>query len=139
VSNTIETTKSQHDHSRLSEIGQIAIQVSDLDRALKFYRDNLGLPFLFQVPGMAFFDCAGVRLMLGLPEQGQAAHANSILYFSVDDIEATRLALQARGTRFTTEPHLVAKMEDHYLWMAFFEDSEGNTMALMSEVPRTAG
>jgi predicted enzyme related to lactoylglutathione lyase len=139
MSISVEINKESQDHSSLSEIGQIAVRVSDLDRALKFYRDNLGLPFLFQVPGMAFFDCAGVRLLLGLPENGEAKKENSIIYFRVADIDAAKQAMDDRGTNFTSEPHLVARMEDHDLWMAFFEDSEGNTMALMSEVPHTAG
>jgi predicted enzyme related to lactoylglutathione lyase len=139
MSISVEINKESQDHSSLNEIGQIAVRVSDLDRALKFYRDNLGLPFLFQVPGMAFFDCAGVRLLLGLPENGEAKKENSIIYFRVTDIDATKQAMEDRGTIFTSVPHLVARMEDHDLWMAFFEDSEGNTMALMSEVPHTAG
>jgi predicted enzyme related to lactoylglutathione lyase len=118
----------------LNEIGQIAVTVSDLDRAVKFYREILRLDFLFQVPGMAFFNCSGVRLMLSLPESSDRNHSSSIIYFRVDDIQAMSQAIAIRGMNFKTTPHLVAEMEDHDLWMAFFEDSEGNTMALMSEV-----
>jgi methylmalonyl-CoA/ethylmalonyl-CoA epimerase len=124
---------------RLGEIGQIAVTVHDLDRAVKFYRETLGLEFQFRVPGMAFFDCAGVRLMLGLPEDGDRSNGSSILYFRVDDIEGTSRAMQERGARFKTRPHPVAKLDDHDLWMAFFEDSEGNTLALMSEVQEDGG
>jgi methylmalonyl-CoA/ethylmalonyl-CoA epimerase len=120
----------------LGSIGQIAVNVQDLERAVGFYRDRLGLPFLMEVPGMAFFDCGGTRLMLGLPESEEYDHAASILYFRVDDIGATHAALTERGVDFRREPHLIAKMPDHDLWMAFFYDSEGNTMALMSEVRR---
>lgn len=123
----------------LNGIGQIAVTVSNLDRAVEFYQENLGLDFLFQVPTMAFFDCAGIRLMLSLPESENTKRGSSIIYFRVADIEATTQAMVATGTRFKAEPHLVAEMEDHDLWMAFFEDSEGNTMALMSEVRRAAG
>ncbi len=127
----------------LSQIGQIAVPVSDLDRAVSFYREQLDLDFLFRVPNMAFFDCNGVRLMLGLPEDGESSRGCSILYFNTDDIETTARQMAERGTKFVADPHLVAKLEDHDLWMAFFEDSEGNTMALMSEVreasDRTAG
>lgn len=118
----------------LNEIGQLAVTVKNLDRAVEFYRDKLGLQFLFQVPDMAFFDCQGIRLMLGLPEDESAIRGSSILYFRVGDIEGTSKALMNRGVTFKTPPHKVAKMEDHDLWMTFFEDSEGNTMALMSEV-----
>ncbi len=122
--------------SGLSKIGQIAVTVHDLDRAVAFYRDRVGLPFQFQVPNMAFFDCDGVRLMLGLPEDedGDGEQGSSILYFRVDEIQSAAQALDERGVEFVSEPHLVAQMEDHELWMAFFKDSEGNTMALMSEV-----
>lgn len=118
----------------LAQLGQIAITVHDLDRATAFYRDVLGLPFLFRAPNLAFFDCAGIRLMLGLPERAELVHPSSILYFSVADIDAAHAALAARGVSFTDRPHLIAKMPDHDLWMAFFTDSEGNTLALMSEV-----
>ena len=118
----------------LARLGQIAITVHDLDRATAFYRDVLGLPFLFRAPNLAFFDCGGVRLMLGLPERAEPDHPSSILYFSVADIDAAHAALAARGVSFTDRPHLIAKMPDHDLWMAFFTDSEGNTLALMSEV-----
>ena len=131
---TLEGTLSEKTHHELNEIGQIAVTVSDLDRAVKFYRDNLGLEFLFQVPNMAFFNCAGVRLMLSLPEGEDINLGSSIIYFRVADIQEMAQSMADRGTSFKSIPHLVAKMKDHDLWMAFFEDSEGNTMALMSEV-----
>jgi methylmalonyl-CoA/ethylmalonyl-CoA epimerase len=120
----------------LRQIGQIAINVHDVKRAVVFYRDVLGLPLLFEVPPkMAFFDCGGVRLMLSLPETPAYDHPGSILYYRVQDIEGTGAALQARGVTFEPggSPHLVAKMPDHELWMGFFKDSEGNTLALMEE------
>ena len=118
----------------LVRLGQIAMTVHDLDRATAFYRDVLHLPFLFRAPNLVFFDCAGVRVMLGLPERAESAHPSSILYFSVADIHAAHDALLARGISFTDQPHLIARMPDHELWMAFFTDPEGNTLALMSEV-----
>jgi predicted enzyme related to lactoylglutathione lyase len=119
----------------LSRIGQIAVNIHDLDRAVAFYRDALGMTLLFQAPPkMAFFDAGGIRLMLSLPETQEFNHPSSILYFKVDDIQGTHAALKDRGVQFRTEPHLVAKMPDHELWMAFFEDSEENLLALMSEV-----
>jgi methylmalonyl-CoA/ethylmalonyl-CoA epimerase len=120
----------------LDRLGQVAVTVRDLDRATGFYRDALGMRFLFRAPGLSFFDCGGVRLMLGLPEKPELDHPGSILYFAVDDLGEAHRALAARGVRFTDEPHLIAEMPDHELWMAFFEDSEGNDLALMSEVQR---
>ena len=118
-----------------SRIGQIAVVVQDLDRAVAFYRDTLGMRFLFQAPPkLAFFDCGGVRLMLDVPEEEEFKHASSILYYKVDDIQATWATLRDRGVEFRDEPHMVARMPDHELWMTFFRDSEGNTLALMSEV-----
>lgn len=119
----------------LSQIGQIAINVHDLDRAVTFYRDVLGMEFLFQVPGMAFFDCGGVRLMLTVPENAQFDHPSSLVYYRVDDINRDFGLLSEAGVRFAGEPHSIARMPDHELWMAFFDDTEGNTLALMSEVP----
>ena len=118
----------------LSQIGQIAVPVQDLDRAVDFYRDRLGMQFLFQVPNMAFFDCAGVRLMLGLPEGQEASQPASLIYYRVEDIDAAHDELAGRGVVFESAPHLVARMAGHDLWMVFFPDSEGNTLALMSEV-----
>ncbi len=121
--------------TQLSTIGQIAMTVKDLARAIEFYRDQLGMRFLFQAPpALAFFDCGGVRLMLDLPEDKEFDHPGSVLYFKVDDIDRAYADLRARGVTFRREPHLIAKMPDHELWMAFFDDTEGNTLALMSEV-----
>jgi methylmalonyl-CoA/ethylmalonyl-CoA epimerase len=124
--------------SGLSQIGQIAINVQDVERATAFYRDTLGMRFLFAFPGLAFFDCAGVRLMLSRAEDPKLDHPASILYYRVADIEATHQALAARGVRFEREPHLVARMPDHELWLADFYDSEENLLALMAE-KRPAG
>ena len=118
----------------LSQIGQIAVTVHDLDRAVAFYRDTLGMSFLFRAPNLAFFDCAGVRLMLGVPERPEFDHPSWIIYYVVDQIDAAYAALSARGVAFSGKPHCIAKLPDHDLWMAFFDDPEGNTLALMSEV-----
>ena len=114
-------------------LGQIAITVQDVPRAVAFYRDTLGLPLLFEVSGLAFFHIGGIRLMLSKPEQETATHS-SILYYKVPDIHATAADLESRGVTFEGKPHLVAKMPDHELWMAFLRDSENNLLALMSEV-----
>jgi methylmalonyl-CoA/ethylmalonyl-CoA epimerase len=118
----------------LTQIGQIAINVRDLQRAVAFYRDTLGMRFLFQAPGgLAFFDVGGVRLMLGVAEKPEFSHPASILYYKIPDIGAAYETLTRRGVTFIDEPHLIAKMPDHELWMAFFRDSEENVLALMEE------
>lgn len=117
----------------LSHIHQISMRTHDVDRAVRFYRDALGLPFLFAVPPrLAFFDCNGVRLMLSTPEPG-FDHPGSILYFAADDIGQMHKTLRSRGVAFRTEPHKIATLADREVWVADFEDTEGNTLALMSE------
>ena len=117
----------------LSRIVQVSMRAKDTPRAVRFYRDTLGMKFLFDAPpGLAFFDCAGVRLMLSPPEPG-FDHPGSVLYFDVDDIEAMHAALRERGVTFTGEPHLIARLPGREIWMAFFNDSEGNTLALTEE------
>ena len=118
----------------LSAIGQIAIPVNDLDRAIAFYREALGMHFLFQAPpGLAFFDCAGVRLMLDKAAAGKPG--STIIYFRVSDIRGAHATLRKRGVVFQDEPHLIHKDVDYELWMAFFQDKDGNMLALMSEIP----
>lgn len=107
----------------------------DLDGAVAFYRDTLGMRFLFQVPNTAFFDCAGIRLMLGVPEP-EFDHPASILYYQVPNIRSAHRVLSERGVRFEGEPHRIADLGDHELWLAFFRDADGNVLALMSEVPK---
>ena len=119
--------------SPISSIRQVAIRVHDIDRAASFYGEALGLDEKFRAPGMAFFQCGGLRLMLTLPSAPQFDHPASILYFNVGGIEAAYAALVRRGVVFEGEPHKVAEMPDHDLWMAFFRDSEDNLMALSSE------
>ena len=122
--------------SGLSRIGQISMTARDLDRAITFYRDTLGLRFLFRAPPqLAFFDCDGVRLLLDVPEDKEFDHPGSILYFTVDDIAGMHQVLVSRGVTFRREPHLIARLPDREIWMAFFDDTEGNTLALMSERP----
>lgn len=118
-------------------IAQASINVHDVDKAVAFYRDALGLRFLFQAgPKMAFFDCGGLRLMLAMPERSEFDHPGSIFYFKVTDIQAVAETLTSRGVRFEGPPHKIAAMPDHDLWMAFFRDPDNNLQALMSEVPR---
>jgi len=121
----------------LEGISQIALTVSDLARAKAFYGETLGMPFLFDAGTMAFFQCGGVRLMLGLAEQ-PVTPAGTILYYKVADLEGTHAALVAQGVEFMQPPHLVAKMPDHDLWMAFLKDPDGNVLGLMSEVVRSS-
>jgi methylmalonyl-CoA/ethylmalonyl-CoA epimerase len=121
----------------LSEIGQIFVNVHDLDRAVTFYRDILGMQFLFQAPpGMAFFNCGGIRLMLGVADRPEFDHPASTIYYKVADIQAMYETLESRGVHFVAKPHLVARLPAHDLWLAEFRDCDNNLMALMSEVPR---
>ena len=117
----------------LGTIGQIHVSVSDVDRAVTFYRDVLGMTFLFQVPGqpMAFFDCDGVRLYLGRPES-PVFRSNPVLYFDVPDIDEAFAALEDRGVEFRDQPHVVPRAEETELWMTAFTDPDGNNLVLMS-------
>jgi len=120
----------------IQNIGQISIIVKDVERATAFYRDVLGLPLLFTVPNMAFFDCGGVRLMLGPASSPELDHPSSILYFRVADIHAGHQRLVTGGAEIVAPPRLIAPMPDHDLWMTGFKDTEGNIHQLMSEVAR---
>jgi len=120
----------------ISRLGQVSVNVHNLDRAVSFYRDSLGLPLLFTTGDLGFFNCGGVRLMLTPPEKSEFDHPGSVLYFVVPDIQAAYRQLVAKGVAFDGEPHLIAKLPDHDLWMAFFHDTEGNLLALMNEVRR---
>jgi methylmalonyl-CoA/ethylmalonyl-CoA epimerase len=120
----------------ITRLGQVAIRVHDVARATAFYRDVLGLSFLFGAGQLAFFDCGGVRLMLDRPEKSEFDHPSSILYFAVPDIHAAHQRLVAAGVAIVEPPRVIAPMPDHDLWMGFFRDTEGNVMAVMSEVAR---
>lgn len=125
----------ENDQFGLNHIGQIAVPVSDIERAVAFYRDKLGMRFLFKAPpGLAFFDCDGVRLLLDAAAGPGLKNHSSIIYYKVADLQATFHTLIARGVDFEQKPNLVAKMPDHELWMAFFRDPDSNLLALMSEV-----
>jgi methylmalonyl-CoA/ethylmalonyl-CoA epimerase len=120
----------------LARIGQIAVVVHDLPRAVAFYRDVLGMRLLFEAPpGMAFFDCGGIRLMLSLPE-GDVNHRAAIIYYTVEDIQQAAAVLGARGVVFDRQPHLIARLPHADLWMGFFHDADDNLLAIMSEVPK---
>lgn len=123
--------------SAITGVRQIGLTVSDVARAIPFYRDALGLPFLFSAgPNLAFLDIGGVRLMLAAPEGEFTPGLSSIIYLKVADITAAQAAMAARGVTFTAEPHLVAPMPDHDLWLSAFRDPDGNHLALMCEKPR---
>jgi catechol 2,3-dioxygenase-like lactoylglutathione lyase family enzyme len=123
---------------RIEQIGQIAINVKDVKRATAFYRDTLGLNFLFDTGALSFFDCGGVRLMLGVAEKAEFDHPSSVIYYRVPDIKEAFKTLSTRGAKFEDEPHIIARLPEHDLWMTFFRDSEDNLLALMSEVPKSA-
>src|SRR5574341_1071449 len=116
------------------ELAQVTNVIHDLDRAVKFHRDVLGLPLLFQAPpSLAFFQCGAVRLMLSPPENVEQDHPGSVLYFRVTDIEGVHRRLAQRGVEFVGEPHRVHQAADYDLWMAVFHDPDKNPMALREE------
>jgi predicted enzyme related to lactoylglutathione lyase len=119
---------------KLSEIRQIAITVSDVSTALPFYRDVLGLAFLFSpAPNLAFLEAGNVRIMLSTPQGAGTVGHNSILYFTVTDIAATHAAIVERGAMNERTPQLAAKMPDHELWTSFVRDPDSNLIGLMEE------
>lgn len=119
----------------LSQIGQIAISVNDLERATAFYRDKLGMKYLFTADGMAFFDGDGIRVMLSRLNKAASDSVNFVVYFKVRDIQDAYKTLSERGVRFEEQPELAARTEKFDLWLACFKDSENNNLCLMSEVP----
>ncbi|WP_096186044.1 VOC family protein [Evansella halocellulosilytica] len=119
---------------KIKKIGQIGVPVKDLNRAVDFYKEKLGLSLLFKTDHMAFFECNGLRLMLTLPEKEEFAHASSVLYFEVSNIKDSYEDYLNKEVTFIDEPHIVAKVGQTETWMAFFIDTEGNTHALMNEV-----
>ncbi len=119
----------------LNQIGQILVAVKDVPRATAFYRDVLGMKFLFEAPGMAFFDCGGIRLYLGVAEKPEFDRT-SILYYRVPSIHEAVAVLQGRGVEFLQQPRKVHEDSRHELWLVGFRDSEGNYLELMSEVPK---
>lgn len=123
---------------KLARISQISMNAIDLERAKAFYRDVLGMKHLFDAPGMSFFDVDGIRLMLGRAEKPEFNHPGSILYYRVDDIHAAHLELVEKNVKIEGAPHKIASMATYDLYMAFFRDTEGNLLALTSEVARAS-
>jgi predicted enzyme related to lactoylglutathione lyase len=121
---------------RLGAVGQIAITVKSLESGRDFYRDILGLPLLFEVPNMAFFDGGDVRIMMAEADSEELDHPPSILYYRVMDIEATVTALKSKGVDFEHGGRLVHPAKDHDLWLAFCRDMDNNLLALMEEKPK---
>lgn len=120
-------------NAEIGRIHQISMRALDIERAVRFYRDTLGLPLLFTAPpGLAFFNCGGVRVMLSRPEPG-FDHPGSVVYFYVDDIAEAHQRLASQGVAFRSAPHKIATLADREVWLADFDDSEGNVLALMSE------
>lgn len=120
----------------LGQIGQIGLSVRNIEKAVAFYRDVLGIRLLFQMPNMAFFDCNGVRVMLTLPEKSEYDKPGSVIYLRTSDIHDTYEELVKRGVEFSGKPHLIADLGSHEEWMAFFQDPDGNPLALMSAIPK---
>jgi methylmalonyl-CoA/ethylmalonyl-CoA epimerase len=120
----------------LSQIGQIALPVADVDRAEAFYERVIGLRKLYRFGDLSFFDCAGVRLLLEKAADPATITPRGCIYFRCADIALAVAELDKRGLEFTSRPHLIARMDDHDLWMAFFKDPDGHTLALMQEAPK---
>ncbi len=117
-------------------VAQILVPVDDFERGVAFYRDTLGIPFLFAAPPqMAFFACGAVRLLVGVMPPGQKAQRGSAVYFGVADIQGVFASLRERGVRFVQEPHVVHRTAASEVWLAEFADPDGNQLALMSERP----
>jgi len=135
TSSTPSTDRAPHG-PEIRRVGQIAVVARDVKRATAFYRDTLGLRLLFEAPpGLSFFDCGGVRLMVSAPE-GPDGAGSSIVYYDVPDVHGAYDTLRARGVKFVDEPHVVAQLGPNDLWMVFLRDSEDNLLALMNERPR---
>ena len=118
-----------------AKVAQVLIPVEDFEKGVTFYRDVLGLPLLFAAPPqMAFFNCGGVRLLVGVMPAGQKAQRGSAIYFQIPDIHAVYSSLKSRGVTFSAEPHVVNRTPKSELWLAEFTDPDGNQLALMSEV-----
>lgn len=131
------------DAKLIAGIGQIAIAVADIDQATAFYRDVLGLEFLFhappgQAPTLAFFNCGDIRLMLTTPQGEASDHRTSVIYYKVESLNATVRALKDKGVVFEQEPQKVADMPDHQLWMGFLRDPDANLIGIMAELPLEA-
>jgi methylmalonyl-CoA/ethylmalonyl-CoA epimerase len=121
---------------KANRVGQIAISVSDVDAAEAFYRDALGLRHLYRFGELTFFDCCGLRLMIEKGRTAEDIRSASPIYFQCADIALAVRELEMRGVAFNSSPHLISRMEDHDLWMAFFEDPDGHVLALMQEAPK---
>lgn len=118
-----------------SKIAQILIPIEDFEKGVAFYKDVLGLPLLFAAPPqMAFFNCGGIRLLVGVMPSGQEAQRGSAIYFQVSDIHAVHSSLKAKGVKFKSEPHIVNRTPKSELWLAEFTDVDANQLALMNEV-----
>ena len=122
----------------IESIRQIAIAISDLEQSVEFYRDRLGMQLLFQSPpGLAFFDCGGVRLMLTTLQGEEKDHHTSVIYYKVADLDQATTALDAAGVDFERRPQLTAKMPDHELWIGFVRDPDQNLVGILAELPLT--
>ena len=116
-------------------VGQLSVNTHDIERSVAFYRDVIGLPFLFQYPGLAFFMCGTVRLMLSAPDKPEFDHPGCVIYFKVDDIGGAYERMKAAGAVFVDQPHVVHRAETYELWMTFLHDPDRNPLALMQEKP----
>jgi predicted enzyme related to lactoylglutathione lyase len=128
--------KKNKNFSGLSEIGQIAVTVHDLNSAEKFYREKLGMKFMYRFPNLVFFDCGGVRLMLGLPENPEQDHPGSIIYFKVQDLIEAYSHFKKNLVEIIQEPQQVAKTGSVIIKMMFIKDPDNNPIGVYSETKK---
>ena len=121
--------------SLIKSVGQVSIRVHDVERSIEFYQGTLGLPLLFNAGRLAFLQCGHTRLMISLPEHPELDHPSSTIYLDVDEINTAVVTLRERGVSFEDDPHVVGRLGDVDVWMAFFRDPDGNLLAVQSEVP----
>ncbi len=130
----IVRTQPMKNVNKIKGVGQIALTVSDIAKAKAFYCDVLGLEHLFDAgPNLSFINAGNLRLMLTLPESGLQAGRNSVVYYRVESVEEAHKEAVAKGAKAAGEPHMIAQMDDHELWMGFLQDPEGNLLGLMEE------
>jgi catechol 2,3-dioxygenase-like lactoylglutathione lyase family enzyme len=136
-----ERSTTMSDDLQLGPLGQVSMYATDAARTEQWYRDVLGLPHVFTFGDLVFFDCGGVRLYIHAVKPDEW-RKTSILYFLVPEIAAAHRLLGERGVRFQGAPHKIYSDDETGVeeWMAFFDDPDGNTLAIMSRVhPPGAG
>lgn len=130
----LTSTKENLVENKITELGQLAITVENVKRSLEFYRDILGLDFIFSPSeNLAFLRCGATRIMLATPQGAGEIGKNSIPYFKLSNIEEFYKTAVANGARQEREPQLAVQMPDHELWIGFLKDPDENLIGIMEE------